>query len=94
MLLGEVIEDPDRDPGDRDEEGRPCRLCIFCARPRLEGIRYCEECARELRLRRCGVPAATIVGMVDRFCNYVGDTFDRAGYRAALEALARDARSG
>ena len=68
--------------------------CIHCGRPRLEGIRLCEECARYLRLRRCGVPAATIVGMVDRYCNYVGDRFDRAGYRAALEALARDTRSG
>ena len=82
------------DPGDVDGEGRPCRDCIFCGRPRLDGIRYCEECARYLRLRRLGVPAATIVGMVERYCNYGADRFDRDGYRAALEALVSDARSG
>ena len=93
-LLGELLEDHENDPGDVDGEGRPCRDCIFCGRPRLDGIRYCEECARYLRLRRLGVPAATIVGMVERYCNYGADRFDRDGYRAALEALVSDARSG
>ena len=93
-LLGHLLEVPDHDPGDVDEEGRPCLHCVHCGRPRLEGLRLCEECARYLRLRRWGVPAATIVGMVDRFCNYGADRFDRDGYRAALEALVRDARSG
>ena len=78
-LLGELLEDPDRDPGDVDEEGRPCLHCVHCGRPRLEGLRLCEECARYLRLRRCGVPAATIIGMVDRYCNYGADRFDRDG---------------
>ena len=93
-LLGHLLEVPDHDPGDVDGEGRPCRDCIYCGRPRLDGIRLCEECARYLRLRRLGVPAATIVGMVDAFCHYGADRFDRAGYRAALEALARAPRSG
>ena len=93
-LLGDLLEDLDCDPGDLLEDGRPCLLCNFCGRPRLEGLRYCEECARYLRLRRCGVPAATIVGMVNAFCHYGADRFDRDGYRAALEALARAARSG
>ena len=93
-LLGDLLEDPDNDPGDLLEDGLRCRLCIFCGRPRLEGIRYCDECARYLRLRRCGVDAAAIIGMVDKFCHYGADRFDRVGYRAALEALVRAARSG
>ena len=93
-LLGDLLEDPDCDPGDLLEDGRPCLLCNFCGRPRLDGIRYCDECARFLRLRRLGVPAAAIIGLVDRYCNYVGDRFDRDAYRAALEALVRAPRSG
>ena len=73
-LLGHLLEVPDHDPGDVDEEGRPCLHCVHCGRPRLEGLRYCDECARFLRLRRLGVPAAAIIGLVDRYCNYGADT--------------------